>query len=369
MGSAVSNQPRVGYLYSYFPLEILHAFGRLPVRILPGVSNPADSEPYLHKNFCALAKTTLARFLDGGAAGYEGVILSDLCDAQRRLHDVWRIFSSVPVLTFLDMPRRTDSLGVEYYASALERAVVDLEKRFGQPLLAGVLAASVQVYNRQRTLWNELTCAWTSGRITTDRYSELRDLRWTSAPEIANGVLEQALAESATVPPAPRRGPRLLVMGSLNVPRYLTDAIEEGGGAWIVAEDSACSPCRVSKMDVSGIETDIPIPETRAGLLRALAVAYIDTSAPRQRDLSRRLDFLGKLVRTRQVQGVICSYYKFCDLYLAEFPIVKKYLEAQNVRVLLLEDEGEANLSGQARTRVQAFLEILADTLREDGIQ
>ena len=47
----MSELPRVGYFYSYFPKEILYAFGRVPVRIFPTARNGADAEPYLHKNF------------------------------------------------------------------------------------------------------------------------------------------------------------------------------------------------------------------------------------------------------------------------------------------------------------------------------
>jgi benzoyl-CoA reductase/2-hydroxyglutaryl-CoA dehydratase subunit BcrC/BadD/HgdB len=60
----------------------------------------------------------------------------------------------------------------------------------------------------------------------------------------------------------------------------------------------------------------------------------------------------------RGVQAAICAYSKFCDLHLAEYPVLKAQLEARGVIVLMLELEDDT-LSGQHRTRVEAFLEMV----------
>lgn len=342
--------PRVGYFYSYFPQEILHALGRVPVRIFPTASDGADAEPYLHKNFCALLKVTLASFLEHSAsAGLEGVIFSDTCDGQRRLYDVWRAYVKVPALAFLDLPRRADALGQEFYAAALSQLIAKLEEHFGRTLTADALADSIRVYNRQRALWNELRAAWTVGRIPTRTYYALRDTRLTCDPVTASAEIERAL-NSAPPSAGDAASTRILLMGSLQVHRGLIDAVEKHG-ARVVAEDSACDEREVSAA--------IPEQGTRDELIRALAVAYLDAPAPRLRDLTRRLDDLGRLATARRAQGVICSYYKFCDLFLVEFPVVKRFFREKGIPILLLEDEGDAALSGQARTRLEAFVEMI----------
>ena len=344
--------PRVGYFYSYFPKEILHAFGRVPVRIFPTARDGADAEPYLHKNFCALVQVTLASFLDADApADLEGVVFSDICDAHRRLYDVWRAYVNVPVLAFLDLPRRVDALGQDFYYATLRRFVAQLEARFEMALTADALADSIRLYNCQRALWSALRAAWAEGRVPTAIYYDLRDVRFTRDPLNVNAQIRDALGNTASRAPNAPTAPRLLLMGSLHVPRALVDAIEEAG-ARVVAEDSACDEREVS----------VPIREegTREELVRALAMQYLDSPAPRMRDLSHRLDYLARLAETRRVNGVICSYYKFCDLFLAEFPVVKEFFESRQIPVLLLEDEGAPALSGQARTRLEAFIEMLS---------
>ncbi len=346
----MSTLSRVGYFYSYFPKEILYAFERVPVRIFPTAPNGADAEPYLHKNFCALLKVTLASFLeDSVSEDLEGVIFSDTCDGQRRLYDVWRAYAQVPALAFLDLPRRVDALGQEFYAVALTRLVTKLEERFGQTLTVDALANSIHLYNRQRELWSELRAGWVAGRISTATYYALRNLRFTSDPVTANAEIERAL-NAAPSSAGNAAGTRILLMGSLQVHHGLIDAAEVAG-ARVVAEDSAC--------DERDVSAAIPEQGARDGLIRALAAHYLDAPAPRLRDLPRRLDYLGRLADTRRAQGVICSYYKFCDLFLVEFPVVKKFFQYKGIPILLLEDEGDAALSGQARTRLDAFVEML----------
>ncbi len=146
---------------------------------------------------------------------------------------------------------------------------------------------------------------------------------------------------------ASSHGPRLLVAGSLFVNRGLV-ALLEGSGARIVAEDN----CADMRDDIA------PVGERDGvdGMLRDLASAYLSKPpCPRMRDVPRRLDHLSRLAARYQVDGIICSYFKFCDLFLAEFPALK----ALGKPLLLVEEEGDMTLSGQARTRVEAFLETL----------
>ncbi len=352
--------PRIGYFYSYLPKEILYALGRVPVRILPASASAAETEPYLHKNFCALAKVTLAQFLETDAQAeidLEGVIFGDVCDAQRRLYDVWSRSIHVPVFAFLDLPRRKDALGIAFFAAALGKLIGQLETQLNQPLSTAALADAIRVYDEQRQIWFELTSAWAQGRVPTGEYYALRDLRLQGDPLQANHRLSEAVEQAARTSPRVLKGPRMLLMGSLNVHRGLVRAIGERG-AQVVAEDSACGDRDDGAWQVGTTATLAKTSATRAELVGSLASHYLPSPAPRLRDLPRRLDYLKRLAQTRQASAVICSYYKFCDPFLSEFPMVRRFWEEQGLPVLLLEDEGEPDLSGQARTCLEAFLEM-----------
>ncbi len=103
------------------------------------------------------------------------------------------------------------------------------------------------------------------------------------------------------------------------------------------------------------------VPSAGRQPLLDLAGAYLaKMPGPRAAELPRRLAGLDRLLEERRVQGAIALYPKFADSYLAEWIAVSEMFRARGLPALLLEDDGEPGPSGQQRTRVEAFLEILA---------
>jgi benzoyl-CoA reductase/2-hydroxyglutaryl-CoA dehydratase subunit BcrC/BadD/HgdB len=342
---------KIGYFYADFPREIIYAFGWTPVQLLPTGPTVAGSEAFLPRNFCTLTKSLLALSLDGQGPCLDGVVFTSNCDAQRRLYDVWREYLPVQALAFLDVPRLRTPAARERFARLLGDLVAAWEERFGQRLSPEALAQAIQVYNHQRRLWQEVQARWLEGRMATRRYYDLRRLCLTNDPVWANERLAEALEGARERETMPLSGPRVLLLGSLAVNEELVGLVEEDGGR-IVGEDSAVGELRA----VVGVAPGSDVRE----MLHAIATAYLARPpAPRQRDLGGRLAWVKGLADSRQARGVICSYYKFCDLYLSEFPPLREALATAGYPVLLIEDEGESGLSGQVRTRVQAFLEML----------
>jgi benzoyl-CoA reductase/2-hydroxyglutaryl-CoA dehydratase subunit BcrC/BadD/HgdB len=57
---------------------------------------------------------------------------------------------------------------------------------------------------------------------------------------------------------------------------------------------------------------------------------------------------------------VILHVQKFCEPELFDVPAIRRAFAARGVPVLVLEGELEAGLSGQAVTRLEAFVEMLS---------
>jgi benzoyl-CoA reductase/2-hydroxyglutaryl-CoA dehydratase subunit BcrC/BadD/HgdB len=345
--------PTVGLFSSHLPRELVYALGCRPVRVFPSASKPTASEAFLPRNFCSLDKLILAGFLEDEDAGLDAVIFADEDDATRRLHDVWRASVSIPVWGFVEVPRVASPLAADRYAEILARLVADLEARTRRSLNARSLRRAISVYNEQRSLLADLKGHWLAGRVNTVVYRRLRRTALTQDPATANERLREALAVSGTGvgDSSNPSGRRLLLLAELAAPAGLVRLVE-ADGARVVAEDS--------DLDERDVAEAVPSDaETVEEILAALARAYLSKPpAPRMRDLPRRLDYLSRLVAGRDAQAAICAYSKFCDLYLAEYPSLEAHLEGLGVPVLLLELEDEA-VSGQHRTRVEAFLEML----------
>jgi benzoyl-CoA reductase subunit C len=341
---------RIGYFCSYMPKEIIHAFSKAPVRILPTAAKASVAEAYLPRNFCSLVKITLASYLEN-ESDLEAVIHTDSCDALRRLNDVWRHYVDIEALHLLDLPRINTPLGHEHYYHALGRLIRRLEERYDMRLAAEDLRRAITSYNEQRSLLAELEHRWSQGMIPTTDYRKLRYAALTGDPALVNAQIRDGLSESPEqVPPSSSKA-RVMLVGSLLTNRELVEAVENHG-AQIVAEDS-CSSGRELATQIE-VSTDID------GMLRHIAAAYLDKPpCPRMRDFPTRLTYLSELIAERRIQGIICSYYKFCDLFMSEYPVLRKAMQDLELPVLLLEDEGDATLSGQHRTRIEAFLEVL----------
>jgi len=337
---------RLGYLSSYFPKEIAHAFGFIPVRLMPKVRTATSAEGVLPRNFCAYLKLITASLLDSSYS-LEGVIVLHEDDSHRRLYDVWRALAVTPFLAFVDLPARNDEQARRRFLSQLGKLVSMLEDREG-PLAPKALASSIELYNRLRKLWRKARRFWLEGRLATLDYYDLRITALTADPSYAIGAFQHALS-SVKSQPVPA-GPRILLIGGQVVKRELVSLIEEAGGR-VAGEDSDA--------DERELLDEIPVNGDIQVMLANLARAYLGKPpSPRSRNPQARLAYLRALIDERGIEGVVFSHYKFCDLHLAEYPLLAAWFRERSIPSLLLEEE-EEELSGQALTRIEAFLEML----------
>jgi benzoyl-CoA reductase/2-hydroxyglutaryl-CoA dehydratase subunit BcrC/BadD/HgdB len=57
---------------------------------------------------------------------------------------------------------------------------------------------------------------------------------------------------------------------------------------------------------------------------------------------------------------VILFIYKYCDPYGFEVPAIKSFIESSGTPVLYIEDEYSTSSLGRVKTRIEAFLEMIA---------
>ncbi len=319
---------RVGYTSPYLPPELIWACGLVPVRLRPGNSLAA----------------ALAGDLDLAA-----VVFLDEDDTSRRLYDVWRAYAAVRALDVVPLPRLAGAAAAARYAAALAGLAAALAALSGRDLTPDALRAAIRLYNEQRSLWRRLRAAWIAGTLPAEDWYDLRWLALTEDPLAANAALAAALEQRR--PPAPSAaGRRLLVLGAAEVPRSLL-AFVEGCGARVVAEDSDAD----ERVLTEPIEAEGQPP------LEALAAAYLaKPSGPRPAGLPGRSAALARVLDERAIDGVIAVYPKFADAYLAEYLALSELWRARGLPALLVEHDRESGFSGQQRTRLEAFLEILA---------
>ncbi len=349
---------RIGYISPYLPPEIIWACGLIPVRLRPGCCLAA-ADGYLPRNFSIEARALLAAALEGDLS-LDAVVLLDEDDTSRRLWDLWQAYADIPALGLVPLPRLDSGPACRRYAEALGALAGSLAALSGHPLTAEGLGRAIDLYDEQRRLWRVLRRQWISGGLSTGEWHELRWLALTTAPDSANAELASCIGGGSPDTGA-SQGPRLLVLGSLQVPRQFLTLLE-ASGARVVAEDSDADERTLTEPIRGRSDGSIrPGQENQSDRLETLGAAYLaKPPGPRPNALPHRLAALTRLLDERGVQGVIALYPKFADAYLAEYIGLAELFRARGLPALLLEDDGESGFSGQQRTRVEAFLEVLA---------
>jgi benzoyl-CoA reductase/2-hydroxyglutaryl-CoA dehydratase subunit BcrC/BadD/HgdB len=96
--------------------------------------------------------------------------------------------------------------------------------------------------------------------------------------------------------------------------------------------------------------------------LMALAQRYIDdVPCPTKYNLNKDWsEYLLKLCRETKADGMIIILIKYCEPHALDYPRLKQCLSQDNMPHLLIETD-HSGATGQIRTRLQAFIEMLQE--------
>ena len=121
-------------------------------------------------------------------------------------------------------------------------------------------------------------------------------------------------------------------------------------GAMIVCDD-LCMGMKYFDMEVA-VDGGDPLKALSQGYIRKMPSSLI-------MDIDKRVENLMRLKEEYQVDGIIYQTLKFCNPHLTDIPYFKRRLSAAGIPVLFLEREHLFESTGQLKTRIQAFLELL----------
>ncbi len=107
----------IGYLCKYVPVEVFAGFNEEIVQIMPHVETYSHSEDKIHMNTCAFIKAILQDFAEND---YDGIILSNCCDSNKRLYDVLKDMYPDKFIYLIDIPRKTTTSAIHLYAKQIK---------------------------------------------------------------------------------------------------------------------------------------------------------------------------------------------------------------------------------------------------------
>jgi len=336
----------IGCLCSYAPLEILHAAGFVPVRLLAFSSGVGTAGALLPTFCCALARGVTQRTQNGELGFLHGAVFPHTCDTVQCLTDIWQIsFPSMPVLP-LSVPTATTAAGAHQYLSeGLEQMAARLGE-LGSPVSEEALWDSIRLYNQQREVLREIYAEpqkWTAEEIWLMLLSAaLMPVEEHIAA--LKGLMSRAYKGAAT-----RESGRLFLAGAMLDEPGISSLIDELGGQ--VVGDDLCTGSRWADMPTA--ESGDPFD--------ALAERYLKRALcpAKHGDRALRTQLLLDKMRQTRAHGLVFVLPKYCDPHGFEHAALAQVLRAAAVPSLLIETELSMPM-GQVRTRLQAFLERLA---------
>jgi benzoyl-CoA reductase/2-hydroxyglutaryl-CoA dehydratase subunit BcrC/BadD/HgdB len=175
----------------------------------------------------------------------------------------------------------------------------------------------------------------------------------------ANALLRGLIAEVGTRNADVRNaGPRLMIHGTGNDETTFLEIVE-GAGAQVVVDD-LCFGTRSYWFQVPTTEDPlVGLAETYLDQIHCPRT-YRQSPGTHEEDLENRFGHIYELAGDFGVQAVILYLMRYCDTHAFDVPDLKKYLEGKGLSVLLLEEDYPTSSVGRLKTRVQAFLETIA---------
>ncbi len=352
----------IGYVCSFVPLEMIAASGCFPFRIRGDVHEPiTKGDTLLETIVCPFYRSCFDLMLKGKYDFASGVVIPHACDSMVRSYDVWNYALNLPYTHFVNVPSVCGDSALRFFEAELISFKQSLEKYTGVSITDEKLAHSIRAYNLNR-------------KKARDIYA----LRKTHPPAILGSDLVKVLSVGASLPVEEsnelfdqvlqacsganktdaQSGPRILIDGPCLDNMDLIKLIEDCGAQ--VVGDTTCN----------GARDHFPLTDEIRPPVQALADRYLNKlNCPKtyrdnqagtfEKDADNRFGDIESYAKDYSADGVILYVYKYCDPFGFEVPARKTYLESKNIPVLYLEDLYSSGATGQLKTRIQAFLEMI----------
>ncbi len=342
----------VGHFQVYFPQELAHAAGLLPVKVRGAPVEPTDAEARFGSYLCSVLKTSLQLGLSG-ALVLDMFVSHPICDAARNLAAVWSRNFDYPC-RILYLPQNANSAGsIPYLRSEYARLLEELCAVAGREVTADDLRASIALYNRARGLVREIYRIKrdTPGKIAAEDAYSLVAVGGFIPVEEHIALLETALPMIEARPARDEDRIRVVFEGAFCEQPPL-DLIRMLGRSCYVVDDDFLIGLRWFTEDVPA--GDDPLQD--------LAESYLERSSysPVQHDDRKpKEDMLMARVRQARADAVVVTAAKMCEPGLEEQVTYVLALDEHKVPYFLSEFEENMTSFGSLELQVETFAENL----------
>ena len=346
----------LGHFQVYFPEEIPHAAGMLPVKILGAGSavqiRKADAR--IAAFVCSIIRSSLELALTGRLDFLSVFVTPPICDAARNACGVW--VRNLPKVNcqMLYLPQNvTSPHAAAYLRDEYRRIAHVIEETTGRPIMEAALCRSIALFNENRRLLRELyrvkrETPWLLSAV--EAYTLVR--AGGVMPREEHNVLLRQVLELVPQRPGKRQDKiRVVFEGGYceQPPADLLAVIQDA--CYIVDDDLL--------IGLRWLTEDVP---TDGDPLANLARAYLDGSSysPVQHDPRKpKPEMLLRRIREATAEAAIVAAPKMCEPGLEEQVNHIRALETAGIPHLVMEFEEKMTVFEQMRMEVETFAESL----------
>ena len=344
----------VGYMPIYFPREILHAAGALPVGIFGGGDQKQiiKGDAYYQSYICHIPRSIIEIALDKHMEHIDGFIFPSICDVIRNLSGIFKQLKIGKFVKYMDFPQNfLPEIGGVFYRQEMEHVLKYIKEINNKEVTTEDLNKSIKLYNKNRKLIEfiySIRQEYPWRLSIADVYAIIR--AGTVIPvEEHNAILEQVCRFIKEDIGTPQDKIKVVISGAFcEQPALgLIRAIEEAG-CYVVDDDYMLG----SRMILGDIDASTNNP------LEAIALSYIDQSQYSSSiyDVDNpKENRLAKIVENRGADGVIFASASFCDPSLLDAPIFQNAFDKMGIRYIAFQYSENINQFKVIKEQVGTF--------------
>jgi len=349
----------VGYsVGGYMPEELVLACGAVPVGLIrSGDHSMVEfAGAYICRWFDTFMRSQIGLAISGGDPYYRAVdlfVMPITDNHVRALADTLCVHTDMDVFPY-GVPHQKDEKAFEYYLHGITKLKKRLEDLTGEEITDEKLQDAIELCNLERTLLKEISLMRKTdpGIMSSKEFVMLNHASFIADKRFMVESLESLLKELKGRSSEPVEGPKILLTGSTLAQgdNKVLDMLDDVG-ARVVIEEFA-----------EGIRPYWDNVKMDGDFMQAIADCYfMERVCPAWfRPGRERLDFLVKLAGDFNVDGVIWYHLMYRESYKLESYYFPEILEKETgLSMLLLESDYDPSETGQMRTRIETFTEII----------
>lgn len=340
----------LGHFQVYFPEEIAHAAGMLPVKLRGAAMDRKRADAHFGSYLCSIIRSSLELYLTG-TLELDMFVTHPICDVARNLAGVWGRNFSYPA-QILYLPQNANSAySAQYLRDEYDRLRRKIEEVAGKKVTDDDLRRSIAVFNENRRLLHQVYAIKreTPWLLAIDEAYVLVNVGGFLPREEHNALLNQVLPQIQAR--AAKKQDKIRVVfegGFCEQPPF--DLLRVIGQSCYVVDDDLLIGLR-------WIQNDVP---TSGDPLLNLANAYLNDSSysPVQHDLRKPKEkMLAQRVKNSNAQAAIITAAKMCEPGLDEQVAYSKHFDEQGIPYFISEFEEKMTGFDHIQIQLETFVE------------